>query len=592
MKDRKLTRLITATLAFMVLCFIGSAYYSYHTAQKRAMEDAITNAQINVEKAQDIINSHLVEIETLSNHISQNEPVGTPQEMCEKFKHFLEQDPLVQGFCIAFEKGKMEGYDDFMPLVERHEGRIVATNVYDVNPTSCSEDWYAETKRQDKVRWGNVMRDANGPLIVCHCTPLHDKDGGFIGVMTVSLRLDTFTDILSEKIHPYEHSRLYVIDRTEHYLIHPNHDYILHETLTSAMQKRGVQPVKGEGVPAESGHITLRDPDGNRSMLYFIPIEKAGWKLAIESTEEDIYAASRRMGRNMILTGLIFIVLFILGCIYIYRRVVKVIRERSSIETELNTARNIQMAMVPKIFPAYPNRKEMDVHAMLSPAKAVGGDLYDFYLVGDHLMFCIGDVSGKGVPASLFMAITRSLFRNIAYHVQSPAEVAKTLNKAIAENNEQNMFVTMFIGSCNLRTGEFACCNCGHNAPVTNADVIDPKTMTIGAGDQMRFMSHVPTNIPIGVIEDFPYQEVRMNLTKGVVLYLYTDGVTEAENPSKELYGDEHLIEVCQSFDKDASAKEVVENIHESVLRFANGQEQSDDITLLCFQYLVDPEKS
>lgn len=588
MKDRRLTRLIIATLTFMTICILGNAIFSYHAARKRAMEDAIENAGLNVQKAQQIIQNYLVEIETLGNHIATNEEIESFDVMHRRFEKYLDQNPLVQGFCIALESKEMSH------IVERspEDGHYMCVNFLDVNPDAYDQDWYAETKRQDTCRWGNVMRDAYGPLIICYCVPLH-KDGEFVGTMTTSLRTDAFTDLLCEEIHPYEHSRLYITDRTGHFVVHPNHDYILTETLQSAMEKRRATSIDSyytnEG-DESTGYAMIQNPDGQKSMFYFAPIGKAEWKLGIESTEDDIYHDSYQLGNMLILAAIITVVLFILSSVFIYKRMVKVVKESSSIETELNTARNIQMAMVPKIFPPYPDRTEMDVHAMLHPAKAVGGDLYDFFLEGDHLLFCIGDVSGKGVPASLFMAITRSLFRNIGAHVQSPAEIAKTLNNAIQEGNEQNMFVTMFIGSCNLRTGEFACCNCGHNAPITNAIVTDLDTMTLQAGDKMHFMKHVPTNVPIGVIADFPYQEVKMHIAKGLQLFLYTDGVTEAEDRYQELYGDDRLLATIQRMPKESTAHDVILTVADSVTNFAKGREQSDDITMLCFQYLVDPK--
>lgn len=139
---------------------------------------------------------------------------------------------------------------------------------------------------------------------------------------------------------------------------------------------------------------------------------------------------------------------------------------KERIESELSIAREIQMGMIPKIFPPYPEREDVDLHAILHPAKEVGGDLYDFFIDNDRLYFVIGDVSGKGIPASLFMAIARSLFRTLAQQATSPAEIMSKMNRSISENNEANMFVTLIIGILDLKTGSLRFCNAGHNPPI------------------------------------------------------------------------------------------------------------------------------
>ena len=200
---------------------------------------------------------------------------------------------------------------------------------------------------------------------------------------------------------------------------------------------------------------------------------------------------------------------------------------KERIESELSIAREIQMGMIPKIFPPYPDRNDVDLHAILHPAKEVGGDLYDFYMDGNRLYFLIGDVSGKGVPASLFMAITRSLFRTLSHQVDSPAKIVTEMNNSISNSNESNMFVTLIVGILDLSTGKMKICNAGHNPPI----LIHP--------DKHISFLEFPTQIFVGVIDSSTYTDTEITLEKGSKLFLYTDGVTEAENAEKELYGDE-----------------------------------------------------
>ena len=248
---------------------------------------------------------------------------------------------------------------------------------------------------------------------------------------------------------------------------------------------------------------------------------------------------------------------------------------KERIESELSIAREIQMGMIPKIFPPYPDRNDVDLHAILHPAKEVGGDLYDFYMDGNRLYFLIGDVSGKGVPASLFMAITRSLFRTLSHQVDSPAKIVTEMNNSISNSNESNMFVTLIVGILDLSTGKMKICNAGHNPPI----LIHP--------DKHVSFLEFPTQIFVGVIDSSTYTDTEITLEKGSKLFLYTDGVTEAENAEKELYGDEKLQKVL-SDNASSDVRTIVDVIVTSIADHVQEAEASDDLTILLIQY--EPE--
>ena len=246
--------------------------------------------------------------------------------------------------------------------------------------------------------------------------------------------------------------------------------------------------------------------------------------------------------------------------------------EKASIERELDIAHNIQMSMLPKTFPAFPNRKDIELYAALVPAKAVGGDLYDFFIRDEKLFFCIGDVSGKGVPASLVMAVSRTLFRNISAHTAEPNHIVETMNKNICEGNDNCMFVTLFVGVLDLQTGHLRYCNAGHDAPYV----------------QGKLLSCDP-NMPIGVMPTYQYSNQETDIVSGIT-FLYTDGLTEAENANHQLFGNQRITETITAF--KGSSQELVETMTAAVHKFVGDYEQSDDLTMLAFKLAINPLKN
>ena len=250
------------------------------------------------------------------------------------------------------------------------------------------------------------------------------------------------------------------------------------------------------------------------------------------------------------------------------KRLAKVMAAQERIEGELQIARNIQMSMVPSTFPQIDG---LDMYAAMAPAKEVGGDLYDYLLTDDMLYFCLGDVSGKGVPAAMFMAQTTRLFRAIAKQKHAPATIATRINRELTENNEQGMFVTMFIGRLHLTTGKLDYCNAGHNPPV------------LGGGENKGdFLEMIP-NAPIGLWPDLEYEGEAIETIKGRALFIYTDGLTEAENLRQKQFGDDHLLDIMRQTHFDTS-QQVIDALAVEVGKHRNGAEPNDDLTMMCIR--------
>ena len=246
---------------------------------------------------------------------------------------------------------------------------------------------------------------------------------------------------------------------------------------------------------------------------------------------------------------------------------------KAAIENELKVAHDIQMSMLPKTFPPYPERDDIDIYGMLLPAKDVGGDLFDFYICDEKLFFCIGDVSGKGVPASLVMAMTRSLFRNISSHTAEPHLIAQALNDALAEGNDTSMFVTAFLGVLELGTGLLHYCNAGHNPPLI-------------IGSEVSLVPCEP-NVPLGLMAgmDFVPQEIQFN--HQMMIFLFTDGLNEAEDELHAQFGDDRILQQAEALlaKGNIQSAELVNQMNEAVHTFVNGAQQSDDLTMLAIKY-------
>ncbi|TVM36500.1 SpoIIE family protein phosphatase [Oceanidesulfovibrio marinus] len=244
---------------------------------------------------------------------------------------------------------------------------------------------------------------------------------------------------------------------------------------------------------------------------------------------------------------------------------------KNRIESELSIARDIQLGLLPKIFPPFPDRNEFDLHAVLVSAKEVGGDLYDFFFLDDRrLCLVVGDVSDKGVPAALFMAITKTLVKVAAERHDDPAVMLNLVNDLLSEDNPNTMFVTIIIGILDLETGRFDYVNGGHNPPII-------------IGPDIRWVTGVSGPMA-GAMDGIQYKHLATTLAPGEAILLYTDGVTEAMNAGLELFGENRLEETVRAM-PDASAREIIEGVMDKVHEHAAGAVQSDDITMLCVRY-------
>ena len=247
----------------------------------------------------------------------------------------------------------------------------------------------------------------------------------------------------------------------------------------------------------------------------------------------------------------------------------RVTKEKERISTELDLARRIQTHMLPNVFPPYPNRKELDIFASMDPAKEVGGDFYDFFLLDDdHLGLVMADVSGKGIPAALFMMMARIMINSMALSGEEPGKVLESVNDKICENNEDDMFVTVWLGILTISTGHVKAVNAGHEYPI------------IRKKDGKFELMKDPHSFVVGTLDDMEYSEYEFTLEKGGTLFLYTDGLPEATKAGNEMFGTDRILESLNT-DPDAGSEALLKRMTDRVAAFVGTAPQFDDLTMM-----------
>lgn len=255
-------------------------------------------------------------------------------------------------------------------------------------------------------------------------------------------------------------------------------------------------------------------------------------------------------------------------------RIESISREKERVNAELNMAREIQAGMLPSTYPAFPDRNEFDIYATMDPAREVGGDFYDFFFVDeDHLCMVIADVSGKGIPAALFMMISKTIMQNNAVMKKSPAQILTDANNAICASNKMEMFVTVWLGILEVSTGKLTAANAGHEYPVLKRN---------SGGFELMKDTH---GFVVGGMEGMVYREYELSLEPGDKLFLYTDGVPEAQDAGGELFGTDRMLAALNK-NAGASTVDILKNVRSDVDEFVNEAEQFDDLTMLCMEYM------
>ncbi len=493
----------------------------------------------------------------------------------------VETNPVIYGSTIALVPGYSSERPLFSPYVYRSPADTLtkvslATPEYDYP----NQEWFVKPLELNQGYWSEPYVDTGGGemLMTTYSIPIEDYTGKKAAVLTGDISLDWLSDLVSN-INIYPNANTLMLSRTGRFMVSRNQEMVkglsIEEVMAGIRDQEDFKKVERGMNSGESGHqqVTYHDIVGH---VYYAPVERTGWSMCIIIPDDDIYGANRRT-RNMVqimqLLGLILLIAIVRSLIRSQKKNRALNERKNRIESELHIASDIQMSMVPKAFPAFPERTDLDLYAAIYPAKEVGGDLYDFFIRDEKLYFCIGDVSGKGIPASLVMAVTRSSFRTVAAHESSPKSIVGNMNNSLAEMNDADMFVTFFCGVLNLANGDLKYCNAGHNPPMILTDSI-------------RTLPSVP-NLPLGIMKGMDFTEQQMQFNYDDALFLYTDGLTEAENINHEQFGEERVESALHG---RKSSEEHLINIQNKVKEFVGEAPQSDDLTMMFIHYLGKPE--
>ena len=549
-----------------LLTLEATSLIQYYFSQQGIKEESTARARGQLEsssnKIMDIVNQTEAAVRN-SVWIAQW-CLNVPDSLIRVAQRVVEDNPVVVGSTVAVVPGYLKDHPLFSPYVcegpDGLEFKTLATEEYDYP----SQEWFVKPLELQEGYWSEPYVDEGGGniLMTTYSLPIRDQEGEIAAILTADISLEWLTQMVGN-IQVYPHAYSMILSREGQVVVSPvnneDSEHIAREVIKANLQT------------GADGEFSVRKR-ALSNLVFYTPIEHTGWIMSIVIPESVIYAGIRRIALMVGLLqvlGIMMIILIISSVFKNQRELNEINAQKDCMEGELQVASNIQMSMVPKIFPPFPNRDDLDMSAFLVPAKEVGGDLYDFFIRDEKLHFCIGDVSGKGVPASLLMVVTRTQYRTLATHYDSPSRIVTSINDGMTDMNDNNMFVTFFCGILDLETGLLKYCNAGHNAPYILTDAI-------------RELDVKP-NLPLGIMDGMVFEEQEVMMHYDDALFLYTDGLNEAENINHDQFGDEGIRAVLHTR-RDADGH--LKAMEKAVIDFRGEADQSDDLTMLFIHYL------
>jgi len=639
---RKLSvRVSLWVVVFATVIFIIALGFLFYQAREAVRQEAVSRATQILDKTSLRVEGILNRVEVASDMakwLVQRHP-NKPDSMFVYSRSMLLNNPDFYSCSIAFEPYYFKSKGRYFSAYTMHDGDSIRTTQGGSDHYQYFYmDWYLMPMLLGKPCWTEPYIDLDvatntNEMVTSYCQALVDEKGQRIGVINTSLSLNWLSQTISAT-KPYPNSYSIMIGRGGTYFVHPDSTKITRQTIFTQTLEHPDTALTALGHAMQHGEegvkrMVLNDED---CYVFFKPLGKTGCSMAIVCPESDIFAGFDRLRSavmGIVTVGLLLMLYFFIRIITrelkplrrlakeaetiasgqfdaelpelqrideigqlshsfadMQQSLVKYIEElkdttaqKASIESDLRIASDIQMGMLPEEFPTRADRDDVQLYASLTPAKEVGGDLFDFYFRDDKLYFCIGDVSGKGVPASLFMAVTRSTFRTVSAHESRPDHIITTMNKTISDMNKTYMFVTLFVGVLDLPTGLLHYCNAGHDAP-----------LLVGAG-----VGVLPceSNVPVGIISGWEYIQQEALIYPGTTIFLFTDGLTEAMNADFAQFQIERVNDVAtQALARgQQEPRQLIELMTDAVHQFVGDAEQSDDLTMMGIQYFKGKAK-
>ncbi len=623
--------------ASVVLIFI--LLYQYSTSRDIILNGASENAHnlalSTIYRIQEVLSSVA---KVPSNVAYVYESTSSSEDELKSFLHsIVANNDEIYGSCMAFEPYTFfENSYSYAPYFYKSGDEILYENLGSETYNYFDWDWYQIPKELERPVWSEPYYDEGGGNIIMstYSVPFYRRESGerlLHGILTSDISLHWLQELVSS-IEIFESGYGFLISRNGTIVTHPQENLIMNESIFSMAEELdypGLRDIGRAMIHGESGFVRLTGiVFHDRGWLYYAPVTVSGWSLGIVIPEDELYADLRDLSTDLLFIGTIGLLALLVVIVLISRGITRPLSRlaavtqdigsgnfnvelpparsgdeigklsgsfgsmqaqlkeyianlkettaaKERIESELDIAREIQMSMIPKTFPAFPNKGQIDLYASIEPAKAVGGDFYDFFFLDDtHLCFAIGDVSGKGVPAALFMAVTRTLLRSkVQQSGLTVEQIVASMNKDLVSDNEKNLYVTFFLCILDITSGELEYCNAGHNYPYYHRK---------SGGMEQLAKTHT---VPLGTFDVEPDGADKVILEPGEEVILYTDGLNEAMNADDELYEDV-LLDDCLAKLNTESAEQTVLTILKDVEDFTRGAEQSDDLTIAALRYL------
>ena len=573
--SKRLTYRIMAVVLVMMAVIAGVVY---NMVKEYMLDEAKERYKNMLLSSHEELRRHLSDVYVASkNNMHDIErDIDNPDRMFSHMERIVRQNADIVCCAMLFKqdyypsKGRV-----FVPCARLDSAdRLVVSRIDSTYNSYFYGEWFQEQMKKDKGCWTKAYFESaffaagqEPRLLTTYTAPIHNHDGQPVALLAADVSLEYLRDEMMEDVTKMnaqfkgnrEHQAYsFVIDHEGTYIIHPDEKRMLRDTL------------KADTIMTDEIGSATAVIDGVPSWIYYRKIKYVNWTMAVVVPDDVIMFNGRMLNIIILLTMVLGLLAIYLFCRHQIKEIADPIAAQKAVmEHELTIAHNIQKALLPQSFPEH---ADIDLYATQTPARDVGGDLYDYFVHEGCLVFCIGDVSGKGVPAALLMAVMKSMFRSEAHRADSAAGIVETMNRNLGEEYKGGDFVTMFVGILDLKTGFLDYCNAGHEAPLVAGRPLDVKR-----------------NLPVGALSDWNYEGQQTQLKSGDMLFLYTDGLSEAKNSTGELLGRKRVQQIVSEHAID-TARQLVGVLEAEERYHAGDAEQNDDITMLAIRWQPNPQ--